>query len=126
MRLLRTAQLLAGVLVTGGCLDVANPNACTAVLVYGLTVAVTDSITGAPSAADASAVARSGSYEEVLTPIPGNNLHLVGAAERAGVYEVTITKSGYQTWTRAGISVVAGVCHVTPAVFEAKLQLATP
>jgi len=122
MRFLRTAQLMAGVLVTGGCLDVANPNACTAVVVYGLTVAVTDSVTGAPSAVDASAVARSGSYEELLTPIPGNTLHLVGAAERAGVYEVTITKPGYQDWTRAGISVLPGACHVTPAAFEAKLQ----
>ena len=122
MSLLRTTPLLLGALLTGACLNVANPTACTAVVVYGLTIAVTDSVTGAPSAADASAVARSGSYEEVLTPIPGNNLHLVGAAERPGVYEVTITKPGYQVWTRSGITVQAGVCHVTPAAFEAKLQ----
>mgnify|MGYP000266772395 CR=1 FL=1 len=122
MQFLRATPLLFGAVLTGGCLDVANPNACTAVAVYGLTVAVRDSATGLPAAAEASAVARSGGYEEVLSGIFGNDLHLVGAVERPGVYEVTITKAGYQTWTRAGVSVQAGVCHVTPAVFEAKLQ----
>lgn len=122
MRSLHAVPLILGAVLTGACLDVANPNGCTAVVVYGLTIAVTDSVTGQPAAAEASAVARSGSYEELLTPIPGNSLHLVGAAERAGVYEVTITKDGYQPWTRSGVTVQAGVCHVTPAAFDAKLQ----
>ena len=122
MQILRAAPLVFGALLTGACLDVTNPNPCSPGGVYGLTVAVRDSVTGLPAVAQASGVARSGSYEEVLSGIFGNDLHLVGAVERPGVYEVTITKAGYETWTRAGVSVLAGVCHVTPAIFEAKLQ----
>jgi hypothetical protein len=105
---------------------VANPNVCTAEVIYGLTIAVRDSVTGQPAAAEASAVAREGSHEEILSGIFGNDLHLVGAPERPGVYEITITKAGYQDWNRAGVNVVAGPCHVVPAIVEANLQPVTP
>lgn len=122
MQLLRAAPLMVGALITGGCLDVANPNPCAPGGIYGLTIAVRDSVTGLPAASEANGVARDGGYQEILSGIFGNDLHLVGASERPGVYEITITKAGYQTWTRAGVSVVAGACHVTPAIFDANLQ----
>ncbi len=122
MQLLRLAPFVVGALLAGACLDVTNPNPCAPGGIYGLTLAVRDSVTGLPAAADASGVVRDGSYEEVLSGIFGNILHLVGAVERAGVYDITITKAGYQEWTRAGVSVVAGVCHVTPVVVDVLLQ----
>lgn len=125
MQVLRAVPLMLGALLTGGCLDVANPNVCTAEVIFGLTVVVRDSVTGQPAASDASGVARSGSHSEVLSGIFGNDLHLVGAAERPGIYEITITKAGYQDWTRASVNVEAGPCHVVPAIVEANLQPVT-
>jgi hypothetical protein len=125
MQVLRAVPLVLGALLTGGCLDVANPNLCTAEVLYGLTIAVRDSVTGLPAAAEAIAVARDGGHQEILSGLFGNDLHLVGAPERPGIYDITITKPGYQDWVRGGVNVEAGSCHVVPVIIEAKLQPVT-
>ena len=51
-----------------------------------------------------------------------HSLTFFGAAERAGTYRITVSKAGYQTWTRTGVQVTADVCHVHPAQAEARLQ----
>ena len=99
---------------------------CTENLVFGLTVKVRDSITDVPAGRQATVVAQDGSYHETLQFLGAisstDSLTFFGAAERAGTYQITVTKSGYQTWTRAGVNVVADACHVHPAVVEARLQ----
>jgi hypothetical protein len=103
-----------------------NDVACTEILVYGLSVTVRDSVTHIPAGRQALAVAQDGAYTETLQFLgefnPTDSLTFVGAAERAGTYQITVTKAGYQTWTRGGVPVRADVCHVLPVAVEVRLQ----
>ena len=123
----------AGILLPLGCLGLLTtscmaPNdvVCTENLVYGLSVTVRDSVTGVPAGRQATAVAQDGSYTETLQFLgafsPTDSLTFFGVAERAGTYQITVTKAGYQTWTRGGVQVLADVCHVHPAAVEVRLQ----
>jgi hypothetical protein len=47
---------------------------------------------------------------------------LVGAGERAGLYELTIMADGYVTWTQSALEVTADECHVDPVSLEALLH----
>jgi hypothetical protein len=99
---------------------------CTENLAFGLTVKVRDSVTGVPAGRQAIVIAQEGSYTETLQFLgaisPTDSLTFFGAAERAGTYQITVTKAGYQTWIRSGVEVVADVCHVHPAVVDVRLQ----
>ena len=99
---------------------------CTENLVFGLTVKVRDSVTEVPAGRQATVIAQDGSYSETLQFLgaisPTDSLTFFGAAERAGTYQITVTKAGYQSWTRGGVHVAADACHVHPVVVEARLQ----
>lgn len=115
-----------GLLATG-CINLTGDDiACTLVLVQGLNVTVRDSVTGIPAGRQATVVAQDGSYSETLqflgNIIVTDSLTFMGAGERAGTYRITVTKAGYQTWTRNGILVVRDVCHVHPVAMEVRLQ----
>ncbi len=59
-------------------------------------------------------IVRDGDYRD--------SLRFGGAAyERAGTYTVTIEAVGYQTWTRGGIVVTDGECHVNGVSVVAEL-----
>ena len=128
MRIPRTdALVLLGLvsLLTTSCLA-PNDVACTENLVFGLTVKVRDSVTGVPAGRQAVVIAQEGSYSETLQFLgaisPTDSLTFFGAAERAGTYQIKVTKAGYQAWLRNGVEVVADVCHVHPAVVDVRLQ----
>ncbi len=89
--------------------------ACTDILVPGISVAASDSITGAPLSG-AVAVARDGAYVDSTT-----QLGMI-AGERSGTYTVTVRKTGYAPWVRNGVTVTRDECHVKTVFLSAKLQ----
>ena len=106
---------------------------CTTEARPGITVEVRDSISGAP-VADVRVIARDGAFadtaevpvtfalsttsDEPLPPI--NVFHLVH--ERPSTYLVTAEKEGYQLWSRSGVQVRDGGCHVRTVSLVARLQ----
>lgn len=115
-------KLLAGVLaitLTSGCDDVFDPGpACTADFRYGLNITVRDG-SGAPAAQGSIGIARDGDHEETLEVIGAETM--AGAGERPGTYDVTISKTGYITWSAESVTVTADECHVIPVTLQANL-----
>ena len=95
---------------------------CTQEFVYGLNVTVLDSQTNQPLVEGVVVSATDGAYQENLMLIPGLEYSFAGAGERPGTYVVTVTKSGYQTYTSPPITVTANVCHVIPQSLTVNLQ----
>jgi hypothetical protein len=81
-------------------------------------------VTSAPVAFGAIAVARAAAFEDTLR-IPGTpqdtSAYVEGAYEHPGLYSLEIEQAGYQTWTRHGVRVTAGVCHVNTVRVTARL-----
>jgi len=103
------------------------PVACTPNILFGLNVAVVDSLTNAPPPS-ATLIARSAAYVDSVGPqspttlVTGVFLVLSAAPERAGTYDVTVRSPGYHEWTRTGVRVTAEECHVRPVALNARLQ----
>lgn len=83
-----------------------GPTVCTTEYRYGLTITLKDGA-GTPIC-DATVVAVDGAYRETLKAM---SCEYGGAGERAGVYDVTITKSGFKT-TTINVGVSKDECHV--------------
>lgn len=120
----RCTLLYLGILVAGSaaCFDPAE-TACTLEARYGLQVEIRDSVSSELVATGAHVTASSGSYHEVLQI---NGGIAFGATERAGTYRVTVTRPGYRTWVRSGVTVTRDACHVTSVWFTALLQPLSP
>jgi hypothetical protein len=104
-----TAALLAGVGCGG---DYGTGRVCTAVAVPALAVTVLDGATG-QRVCDATVVAAEGSFSSTLEAFPGvGECTYSGPYERAGLYEVRVTRQGYQPATVGGVRVTADECHV--------------
>ncbi|HSD15471.1 MAG TPA: carboxypeptidase-like regulatory domain-containing protein [Flavobacterium sp.] len=86
---------------------------CTEEARAGLNVTVMDAATHTVLTEGVVVVATEGTYSETLELIPGSDV-FSGAWERQGNYMLTVTKSGYQTYTSETITVDADVCHVIP------------
>ncbi|TAF45341.1 MAG: hypothetical protein EAZ51_04700 [Sphingobacteriales bacterium] len=72
---------------------------------------------------DITVIARDGAYTEVLVGYSLlNEPYFSGAIERKGNYVITVTKTGYKTFTSNTISVLADSCHVIPQVVNVVLQ----
>ena len=63
-----------------------------------------------------------GTYQETLEFLPGLEHPFSGADERMGTYIITVTKSGYQTYTSPPIVVTRDVCHVITQSLTVNLQ----
>lgn len=86
--------------------------ACTAIAVPALNVVVLDGSTG-DRVCDATVLAVEGSFRGVLDPFPaGPTCSYSGPYERPGVYEVSVTKAGYQPAAERNVRVTADECHV--------------
>lgn len=99
---------------------------CTQEFRPGLAVYVNDSLTKAGSASGASLVVRDGNYKDSVAA-PGarpdlNTFPLFAAGERAGTYQVTVTKTGYAAWVKSDVRVTANQCHVNTVTLTALLQ----
>ncbi|WP_310377944.1 hypothetical protein [Flavobacterium sp.] len=69
-------------------------------------------------------VATSGNYKETLMPIPfpDNNPTFAGAHEKEATYILTVSKSGYKTYTSSPITVTGDCCHVMTETINVFLQ----
>lgn len=103
--------------VLTACGDGVGP-VCTAEAVFGLNLSVRD-ISGAPAAQGAIGVAIDGAYADTLEVF--GDTQMAGAVERAGTYEVTVSKPGYATWTTTGVTVTEDECHVIPVLLVVDL-----
>lgn len=104
-------------LALAGC-DTFAPRACTTEFVYGIAVTVIDAETRAPVTEGLSGV----TVEDGLTSemdVAANVL--LGAGENEGIHAVVITATGYDLWTRNGVRVQGGPCHVTTVELTAPL-----
>jgi len=102
---------------------------CTMEFRYGLSVYVKDSLTGTAIASGASLVARDGAFKDSVSAPSGipelNALPLLTAGERAGTYQVSVSKPGYLPWLRSNVRITANECHVNPTSVTALLQPTT-
>jgi len=103
-----------------GCDDL-GPTICTAQFVYGISLDVVDSGSGAPLADSATMTLRDGNYVESTTLSP-DGLTMTGAGERAGNYTVVVARPQYHNWVRTEVEVTADECHVIPVKLRAELQ----
>jgi hypothetical protein len=87
---------------------------------------ITDSLTGAPAADGAVAIARDGAYVDTLRsrdrPEHPPGTVLSGVAYRQGTYDITVTKPGYRAWTRTGVVVTYSNCVFSVQRLQVRLQ----
>jgi hypothetical protein len=102
--------------------------ACTLSLEPGIVVVIRDALTDAPLAENAIVVITSNNYSETLTVYEqdGSDLSsafsVAGAFERPGVYDINLSLSGYVGWSRIGVEVTSGICHVGTVRFTVRLE----
>lgn len=84
---------------------------CTDEFAYGLTVTVTDAVTG-DRICDAVVTATDGDHEETLEALLGDECVYIGAGERAGTYRVQAVKDGFAAAAAEGVVVAEDECHV--------------
>lgn len=120
MSRLSIAALIAGALATSACPN--TPTVCTAEARSTLSVQVHDARTGEPAAIGARGNIRDGTYTDTLTVLGPATMVALDTYERAGTYDVTITRPGYRTWTANDVRVTADECHVRSRTIQAKLE----
>jgi len=99
---------------------------CTTELRAGISLSVTDSITGRLGDVRAlSIVARTAAIRDsIFIPVvpAGTLMHnQLLALARPGTWDITITADGYRTWNRGGIVVTTDLCHVITVPITARL-----
>ena len=105
------AMATLGLVLLGGCGRDRNDIDCTLMAEPGIVVEVVDRDTGAFIAWEATGNVRDGAYVDTLHAYESDR-SLAGAYERAGTYDITVTHIGYQDWSRFGVEVTGGTCHV--------------
>jgi hypothetical protein len=97
------------------------PTVCTANALFGVTVAVRDSVTGGAPTSPATIVVRdvAGTFAD-----SGSGDGLSSALERTGTYRVDVRAAGYRDWTASNVVVTQAGCHVKPVALIARLQRA--
>jgi hypothetical protein len=97
-----------------GCEYALEPRVCTAIAVDAMTVTVTDAANG-ERICDATVTAKDGAFSAQLQAFPaGPECSYSGPTERAGRYEVRVTRAGYEAAVRQDVIVTADECHVIP------------
>lgn len=105
---------VAAALLLGGCGDLIFGGDCVSLGVFGIAVTVTDASTnGAPTAVPSLRIEDGAFVEEYAQPTPRSNPpSFYGAIEREGTYAITISASGYQTYTASNLRVTrSGKCN---------------
>ena len=105
----------------GGC-DIAGPLVCTTDVAYGVVVSAADE-EGVGVQEGLQGVTIRGSRSDPME-VFGNTL--LGAAEQAGLFDVVVTAPGYEIWTRTGVRVRQGECHVVQVQLDAVLVRVEP
>jgi hypothetical protein len=101
-------------LCLAGCESPADPVICTAIAVDAIVVTVVDGASN-QRICDATVTAVEGSFSQELRGFPaGTDCTYSGPTERAGLYEVRVSKSGYVPTNMTNVRVTADECHVIP------------
>ena len=108
-----------------GCAPPTEPRVCTAIAVDALVVTVVDSSSG-QRLCDATVIVIDGAFAQALPPFPAvSECTYSGPTERAGQYEVRVTRSGYVPASMTNVRVTADECHVIPVKLTVSLRPAT-
>jgi len=98
---------------------------CTTSVVPAIAADVHSATTGLPLADSAIGFAMDGAYSGSLIPCGADSLsritRICGAWERAGIYTVVVTRSGYQRWSQGGVSASRRACHVQTQTVQAAM-----
>lgn len=127
MKHLKLLALAVAGVALGGCEAITDvfSGDCTSVAIPGISVVVLDSLSGAGIASGAMVRVRDGSFaDSVSAPddvVDYNTLGLYLAYERPGVYQVTVTRQGYRSWSASNVRVKKDGCHVSTAMLTARL-----
>lgn len=99
---------------------------CTPSIEAGIKIAVFDKETGVPISCGATATLSEGDFFETLdnpdSPDCFDTVELIGASERAGIYQVEVSKSGYLLWQQQDVQVSANLCHVNTISLQVYLE----
>lgn len=122
---LTVAALALGALACGKAVNDPGGLVCTTEARAAISVTMVDSLTGSAAGMTGTwARAVDGAYRDstgFFTP-PGVSGASAGLAyERAGTYAVTVHANGYRDWTKSGVVVTAGECHVNGVQLTARL-----
>ena len=128
-----TIAYCAALLVVTGCQsELLTPGPpgrmCTDEARAAVNLRIQDSASGAGIAAGATIVLRDGAFVDSLaisvdrTDLNDWPLSTMNTYERVGRYDITVRRNGYATWTRTGVVVTAGECHVNAVTVVARLQ----
>lgn len=105
--------ILCSVIIINTSCDSEMDTNCTLESVAGLKVIVKDAITNDVLYVDTIVIAQDGDYTETLVGLEViDEVAFLGAWERAGLYQITVSKEGYQTYTTEPIIVSRDECHV--------------
>jgi len=121
---------LYSILIGGtACSAASTSPVCTQEFRPALMVYVKDSLTNTGTASGASLIARDGTFKDSVA-FPDarpdlNDLNLNAAGERAGTYQVSVSKPGYATWIKSNVRVTKNECHVNTVQLTALLQPAS-
>ncbi|HEU4407002.1 MAG TPA: carboxypeptidase-like regulatory domain-containing protein [Polyangiaceae bacterium] len=88
---------------------VPEPAGCTDIAITAFTLDVFDEL--GDSVCDASVTVRDGDFEQVLDE-PSGQCTWVGPFERAGIYDITVTRPGYLPAVLEDVVVTSDACHV--------------
>jgi hypothetical protein len=119
------AAVLAGLLFA--CNSDDDGGSCLAAVAPAILVEIRDSMTGQGLASRAVATVTDdtfgGPFTDTLYLLPDpDSAYRAGPDHRAGMYHLSITSPGYQTWVRSDIWVRRGPCTVETVRLVAPLQ----
>lgn len=99
-----------------------EPRVCTAVAVQAINVRVLDAASR-QRLCDATVVAVDGPFQEALQSFGAEADRVyAGPTERAGVYDVRVSKPGYEPATMSNVPLGADECHVIPVPLTISLS----
>ena len=123
-RTMRLAFLLPSLSALAACGDVSSPGPviCTAIAVSSLNVTVRDAATSARVCdATVTAVLAGAAFELRRSGSPETCTY-AGPEERAGVFEVRVSRAGYAPSVVSSVQVGADECHVIPVPLTVDLR----
>jgi len=121
VRVVVVFSIALGALAMGSC---SIPTGCAGLGAYGLEITVVDSLTGAPTAADATLLTydlRRGGVRVDSVAGKADTDVLRGANDRQGRYSVVVRKAGYRDWSKADVTVHDGCPAIETLRFTARL-----
>jgi hypothetical protein len=122
MKKLLLIIVLTPFLLATQCDEEDNGIACTEEAKAALNITIKDAETNLYLSEGVAVIATDGSYSEALISFDVVEPIFSGAYEREGNYIITVSKSGYVTYTSEIITVTSDVCHVIPQQITILLQ----